>query len=1134
MPSFPFWFGFLVMKNSSHKLRQTITAYVKSLRSPGTRKSSPLRKRILAYEPLEARIALSATGLVDIGTQPDGNLSDKIFYINGGHGYADNSGTGSWTYGRGLTYGIVEDLGNQDQMTFFADYLFRAGATVVPMRPIGNQPNEVIMDNDDPGVTFIGAWTNSTSGTFFGSAGDVPYRYAATSATETAIAKYTPNIPVAGFYPVYTWVHSGSDRTEQVYRINHSGGSTEVTVNHRRVGDGMVYLGTYYFEAGTSGSVEISNRSSEAGKVVIADMLRFGNGMGDTNRGGGVSGRPREDELSLYWIEWQVNHTQGISFDPTISTLDTDSNVNVVPRYAAFMNRETEGSLADRVLISFHTNAAGGRGVLGLYNGNNRASAKTPNQFELASLLGQEINDDLVAQAGLYEYNWFDAGNNVTLDRSDIEFGEINNERINNEFDATIVEVAYHDDSRDAALLRDPKVRNATAKATYQGVVKYFNSLDSVTSLTMLPGKVTAAQAKVIDADSVQISWTPPLANSYNGDAPTGYLIYGSTNGYGFDGGTFVAGGTTTTFTMNGLNSAEGPYYFKVVAVNSGGEGEASEVVAAILTENPSRILIVNGFDRLSRQQNPTQTVSGGQAERVRPRSSNSYDYVTQVASAINAFTHSVGVDTTSNDALISGAVDLNDYDAVIWISGEESTADDTFNNLEQSLVTNYLSAGGKLFASGSEIGWDLDAQNNGRAFYNNQLRADYVSDDAGTYNVSGLAGSIFDGLSFSFDNGSKFYDVDYPDVIAPFGGSTAALSYSTNTTAGIVYDGGIGGSKVVVFGFPVETITDDSLRNQVFARVLDFFDFEPEYDDVDEILDNDKGPGVYTETGSWTTSSSPGFEGGTYRFVAAGTVAKATWTFDTPFAGQGEVFVQYYAAVNRTTSTVYHIDTGTGIETVSIDQRQNNFTWVSLGIFNFTAGTHSITLDAEVSTGGSVVVADVVRVVIPAPATEPSADFDGDGNVDGHDFLLWQRGFGLSQATSDQGDANDDGNVDGVDLAVWQNQYGLPVQTRGLAAVDAIETVLSSDENPAFLIAPIINDSSTAMPRRFSSGQSLQALAHVMTTPPQILLTDDLPGIRRNSESEGDIATSREAPQHDSDFASDFDTVFTNLGNNR
>ncbi len=114
-------------------------------------------RRVLAFEPLEPRLPLSAAGLVDVGTQPDGGLAGKIVYVHAGHGYtAANTGDGSWSFQRGPTNGLIEDLGNQDQMTFLVDYLFNAGATVVPLRPVGHQVNEVVMDNDDPGVTFVG------------------------------------------------------------------------------------------------------------------------------------------------------------------------------------------------------------------------------------------------------------------------------------------------------------------------------------------------------------------------------------------------------------------------------------------------------------------------------------------------------------------------------------------------------------------------------------------------------------------------------------------------------------------------------------------------------------------------------------------------------------------------------------------------------------------------------------------------------------------------------------------------------------------------------------------------------------------------------------------------------------------
>lgn len=55
----------------------------------------------------------------------------------------------------------------------------------------------------------------------------------------------------------------------------------------------------------------------------------------------------------------------------------------------------------------------------------------------------------------------------------------------------------------------------------------------------------------------------------------------------------------------------------------------------------------------------------------------------------------------------------------------------------------------------------------------------------------------------------------------------------------------------------------------------------------------------------------------------------------------------------------------------------------------------------------------------------ENSADFDTDFDVDGSDFLTWQRGSGITQdADPSQGDANGDGAVDADDLAVWLQQY--------------------------------------------------------------------------------------------------------------
>src|SRR5690606_17799230 len=128
--------------------------------------------------------------------------------------------------------------------------------------------------------------------------------------------------------------------------------------------------------------------------------------------------------------------------------------------------------------------------------------------------------------------------------------------------------------------------------------------------------------------------------------------------------------------------------------------------------------------------------------DRVKPWKSNNYDYVVQHAKALEAGNYYF--DSSSNEAV--DAVMLAGYEALIWAAGEESTADETFSVAEQALVQGFLNGGKSIMVSGSEIGWDLEAQGGGQAFYNNYLLTDYATDDAGTYNVTAGTG-IFAGV---------------------------------------------------------------------------------------------------------------------------------------------------------------------------------------------------------------------------------------------------------------------------------------------------------------------------------------------------------------------------------------------------
>jgi hypothetical protein len=54
-----------------------------------------------------------------------------------------------------------------------------------------------------------------------------------------------------------------------------------------------------------------------------------------------------------------------------------------------------------------------------------------------------------------------------------------------------------------------------------------------------------------------------------------------------------------------------------------------------------------------------------------------------------------------------------------------------------------------------------------------------------------------------------------------------------------------------------------------------------------------------------------------------------------------------------------------------------------------------------------------------------PVADFDNSGQVDASDLALIQNHFGSTSAAHGDGDTNADQDVDGADFLIWQRQYG-------------------------------------------------------------------------------------------------------------
>jgi hypothetical protein len=770
--------------------------------------------------------------LANADGQPAGALSGVVVYCNAGHGWT--AGSSNWYLQRPLLHNMVEDYGNLEQLNYFVNYLYNAGATVVPFRPVGYQNHEVVLDNDDAGVTYTGAWLNDTSTSKYYENGinnsGVRYRYATTGGATTATARYTPNIPTADFYPVYCWTPTPDNRqrVRQTYRVVHSGGTALVPVDHRIVGNGWIWLGSYYFQAGSSGYVEIINQSPDSG-VVLADAIRFGNGIGDIVAAGRLSGYPRDEEAGLYWAHSELRlNARGFSSSIwDCCSTDGDDNVGVGARWAREMNRLSRNAQGQedkqaerwrRVYMEFHSNAAGGtaKGAVALYN----YSTATTNQFTYATIVGEKLEADMLALQHLFDYDW-GIRNPNTFGGT---YGAIGTNYNSDEFDATILEVAFHDNAEDAANLLDAKVRDAVSRSTMQGIITFLHGLaNSPIPLVFLPDPPEGVSAVHDGVGNIVVSWTPGPArpdDPASGDPATGYRIYRSSNGYGF--GQAVTVGNVTSATLTGI-PPETTVYLRVAAFNAGGESMPSATIAVRRpTTGNASILLVDGFDRVSRQQNYIQMLPAGPMQRPIARRVNSFDYVVQHGRSITAAGRTF--DSCTNEAVTSGRVQLAAYEGVVWILGEESTVDRTFDTNEQNMIAAYLSSGGGFFATGSEIGYELDGQGAGRVFYESVLRADYQSDSAGTYTVSGSGGILADMGSFSFDPAQgAAYPVEAADRILPRAGASAILSYSGGLggTAGVQYDSGI--YRTVIFGFPFETIASASVRDAIMARVLEF-----------------------------------------------------------------------------------------------------------------------------------------------------------------------------------------------------------------------------------------------------------------------------------------------------------------------
>lgn len=808
------------------------------------RKSSPrIYKEIEAGKPLkwyaERQGAKAGKGFVPtesmlegpISRQPEGTLSGRIIYCGGGHGFTYDASTGNWYTQRPITFGMVEDFGNLDQFNIFADYCLRAGATVVPMRPLGFQPIERIVDNADANAQFHGPWYDSESTIAYGlrkGRPEAPYRFAIAGTTESAVVRFRPYIPESGYYPIYCWARHGADRVTQTYRIVHGGQAAEMHVNHRRVGNGWVYLGEYYLDAGWDNYVEVTNKVSDpkdadGQHVVIADAIRFGNGLGSTDRGGGISDGGRDEEASRYWAETSLAETVPPIYDARDD--DQGSNVGTPPRLAAHMNRETEGSYWDRIFLSFHSNASGGRGIVGLFE--QSPELRPDGQVDWAEIIARLTNEEMLTSGVLEAPSLWSVRKKLT--DSHIDFGEIRRDYLNNEMVATISEVAFHDEKHDAALLETPAFRDAAARASYKAVIKFLAShdLEHQLKVVFVPAAPRILSAIADGAESVRVQWAPPMPESFYGVAAY-YRVSHSFDGYSFDGGTTTA---ATSYQYAKLSPGV-PHYFRVQAINEGGESPATRPLGVMHAGAKQAVLLVSAFSSCNEDSVLTETTrralgsgaaKGGDFVRLIPRLMNPGNQTVLTGECVAKA--GLGYDSCSLEGITSSGLSLRDYALVGVLSGLQPAKESLLGADVVTTLSAFVQSGGALLASGSNLLEALKFCQDAKLKRNAQklLGATFAANAPCTATLVGEHDEFLSTSTISLAQLEPWFTVNISgDVLKPYGDSVPLLRYSSpqNGIAGVYMQAGNGG-QVVTFGFPFEMIRPANVRQEIMSIVL-------------------------------------------------------------------------------------------------------------------------------------------------------------------------------------------------------------------------------------------------------------------------------------------------------------------------
>lgn len=873
--------------NASKIVILTRDTDIESLIPEYDRKGRPNKKRL--YSIKESKYPLTRS--LSTPHEIKNGLQNRHIALWQSHGLYYAQTAHRWEWQRARMFGTVEDLFTQSfVLPYLTPMLENAGATILIPRERDTQIHEIIIDNDrsTPGSEYKEldgekAWSDGEKAGFGHiqatyTNGENPFTQGTYRQTVTqrkgkeSLIEWIPEIPESGNYAVYASYQSFPNSTEQaLYTIHHAGEETTIAVNQTMGGGTWIYLGNFKFTAHEQAHerIVLTNQSNKSGKIITADAIKIGGGMGNIARSplespypieAETSGYPRFTEAARYWLQWA-----GIPdsiYSKSAFRNDYQDDIYARPQWVNYLKEQTH--IPIDMAFAFHSDAGTTPddsiiGTLGIYMSKSNDGIYTNRKSrEIARDLTDMIQTQILSDVRkVYNPQWSRRG---MWNQSYIEA------RIP-DVPTMLLELLSHQNFADMRYGLDPRFRFLICRAIYKGMLRYicFQNKQEPIVQPLPPDRL---YTELVETNKVRIGWKAVQDTLEESASPTAYILYSRKDSGGFDNGTLVKGEEIILPIETGIIHS-----YKVAAVNKGGISFPSEIVSVYRSpkgEKDKTVLIVNGFDRISGPASFESTADslagflyavdrgvpylndiafiGDQFEFRRSATWNSNDnnghgdsynnYAGQVIAGNTfdyPFIHGQAMAETgysfvscSHKSLAEGVVKPDTYPIIDLILGKQRQP--VITPVLQDTLRSYLAQGGNLLVSGTNLFSDSWGNAQDRTFVEEVLKGKLASRNASKEGIVNSCASPYGYINGRYTFRTRpnpiCYSIESVDGVLPADKlAHTILRYPENNIgAGIVYEGKY---RTCSLGFPFEALQTPSERNRLMESILRFFSIQ-------------------------------------------------------------------------------------------------------------------------------------------------------------------------------------------------------------------------------------------------------------------------------------------------------------------